>query len=282
LRKHPDQLRKQNSRDGGRRAFEPRASAANAARVGLAGRAPAYVACGVHAARAFVLARPDHVERILLERNSSPELTALAAARGIAIEHADPAALGRIAQGVVHQGVVAVGRPPAEHPLEALVADRRDMVIALDGVTDPRNAGAILRSAEAAGVGAVVIGRDRAPGLSPALVKAAAGAVEWLPVARVTNLARSLEELSAAGYWLIGLAEDADRELYDTSATPGFPLVLILGSEGAGLRPIIRRACHRLLRIPMRGRTESLNVSVAAAVAIFELRRAVETGRQPR
>ena len=181
----------------------------------------------------------------------------------------------------MHQGIVAVGRPPAELPFESLVADRPDLIVALDGVTDPRNAGAVFRSAEAAGAGAVLVGRDRAPGLSPALVKAAAGAVEWLPVARVTNLARALEGLSEARYWLIGLAGDADRDLYDVSATPGLPLVLIVGSEGTGLRPIVRRACHRLLRIPMRGRTESLNVSVAAAVSLARAveRRVVERGR---
>ena len=277
-RKHPDRLRKQGSREEERRGFAPRSR--RDARIAATGRPPAYVACGAHAARAFIVARPEQVERLLLERHASQELEALAAARGVAIEHGDPGVLGRVAQGIVHQGIVAVGRPPAERPFDALVADRPDLIVALDGVTDPRNAGAIFRSAEAAGAGAILVGRDRAPGLSPALVKAAAGAVEWLPVARVTNLARALEGLSEAGYWLVGLAGDADRDLYDGSATPGFPLVLIVGSEGTGLRPIVRRACHRLLRIPMRGRTESLNVSVAAAVAIFELRRALGGGRQ--
>ena len=157
-------------------------------------------------------------------------------------------------------------------------------MLVLDEVTDPRNVGALLRSAEAAGVGAVVLARDRAPQLSPALVKAAAGAIEWLPLVRVVNITRSLEALQEAGYWTIGLAGEAESSLYEPGAVPGLPAALVVGSEGAGMRPLVRRACHRLVHIPMLGRTSSLNVSVAAAVALFELRRAATdrlVGRTP-
>jgi len=213
---------------------------------------------------------------------SGGEVVQLATEAGVAVERVEPASLDAIARGVPHQGVAAIGPPPPETSLEEVAGRRPRMVVALDGVTDPRNAGAIFRSAEAAGVGALVLCRDRSVSLSPSLVKAAAGSVEWLPVARVTNLARALESLSEAGYWLIGLAADGDRDLFDSSALPGVPLVLVLGSEGGGLRPLVRRACHRVLRIAMQGRTESLNVSVAAAVALFELRRALGAGAQDR
>jgi len=130
----------------------------------------------------------------------------------------------------------------------------------------------------------VVLARDRAPQLSPALVKAAAGAVEYLELVRVVNIARALEDLQAGGYWTIGLAGEAATSLYDEGAIPGLPAALVVGSEGAGMRPLVRRACHRLVRIPMLGRTSSLNVSAAAAVALFELRRTAgdrPVGRSP-
>lgn len=175
--------------------------------------------------------------------------------------------------GVPHQGVVALGRAPASVPLETLVERQPDLVLVLDEVTDPRNVGALLRSAEAAGAGAVVLARDRAPQLTPALVKAAAGAVEWLQLVRVVNIARTLESLQEAGYWTLGLAGEAEQSLYDPGAVPGLPAALVVGSEGGGMRQLVRRSCHRLLHIPMLGQTSSLNVSVAAAVALFEVRR---------
>src|SRR5690606_3312684 len=127
---------------------------------------------------------------------------------------------------------------------------------------------------EAAGAGGVLLARDRAPHLSPALVKAAAGAVEWLRLVRVVNVARAVDALRDAGYWTIGLAGEAEVDLFSPGAVPGLPVALVVGSEGEGIRPLVRRSCHRLVRIPMRGRVESLNVSVAAAVALFEIRRA--------
>lgn len=121
------------------------------------------------------------------------------------VEVVDTSVLDRLCGGVVHQGVVALGVPPEPVDLRSLGPARDRIVLALDGVTDPRNVGAIVRTAEAAGVSALVMPRDRAPGWSPALVKAAAGATEWLPIARVTNLSRTLADLSRAGYWILGL-----------------------------------------------------------------------------
>lgn len=146
-------------------------------------------------------------------------------------------------------------------------------MLALDELTDPRNVGAILRTAEAAGAAGVLLTRDRMPGLPPALVKSAAGAVEWLPLVRVTNLARALEALRDRGYWIVGLDGAAERSVHDPDGFPGLPCVLVAGAEGSGLRHLTREYCHRLLRIPMVGRVESLNASVAAAVGLYELRR---------
>jgi 23S rRNA (guanosine2251-2'-O)-methyltransferase len=251
--------------DGGRRVNAPERRVAAGAR---------HVAAGPHAALAFVRARPADVDRVLLSREASDEIVREVEDGRVAVERCDRAALERVAPGLPHQGIVAVGRAPAPWSLDEVVGQAPDGVLVLDEVPDPRNVGALLRSAEAAGAGAVVLARDRAPQLTPALVKAAAGAVEWLPVARVVNIARSLEALKEAGYWTVGRAGAGETSRVEAGAVPGLPAALVVGSEGEGLRPLVRRACHRLVRIPMLGRTSSLNVSVAAAVALFELRRA--------
>lgn len=243
-----------------------------------------HVAAGVHAAIAFCTARPGDVERVLVSRDAAEEAITGIDALGLEAERVDRAVLERFAQGVPHQGVVVLGRPPRALAIEDLLRKSPDVVLVLDEVTDPRNVGAVLRSAEAAGAGAVVLAQDRAPQLSPALVKAAAGAIEWLPLVRVVNIARTLEALQGAGYWTVGLAGEADASLYDPGAVPGLPVALVVGSEGTGMRPLVRRGCHRLVRIPMLGRTASLNVSVAAAVALFEVRRSASdrlVGRTP-
>jgi 23S rRNA (guanosine2251-2'-O)-methyltransferase len=237
-----------------------------------------HVAPGLHAALAFVESRPGDVDRVLLARDAGDDLARRITSAGVTIERVDRGALDRAAAGIPHQGIVALGRPPSGTPLDDLLHRRPDLVLVLDEVTDPRNVGALLRSAEAAGAGAAVLARDRAPQLSPSLVKAAAGAVEWLDLVRVVNLARALEALRDAGYWTIGLAGEAETSLFDPGAIPGVPAALVVGAEGSGLRPLVRRACHRLVRIPMCGRTPSLNVSVAAAVALFEVRRAHRAG----
>lgn len=252
----------------GRRLTEP----AGAVNVESRHGAPvaSYVAVGSHAVAAFVAARPGDVDRVLVAREDA---SIVPHGANVRTEHVAREVLERVAQGIPHQGIVALGRPPRPWSLEDLVTARPDVVLVLDEVTDPRNVGAILRSAEAAGVGGVVLARDRAPQLTPSLVKAAAGAVEWVPLVRVVNIARTLEALQDAGYWTLGLAGEAEHDLYEPGAVPGLPVALVLGSEGEGMRSLVRRWCHRLLRIPMHGRTASLNVSVAAAVALFELRR---------
>ena len=238
----------------------------------------AYVACGHHAALAFLEKRPHDVSRVVLSQGGDVDVAMRVRASGLRPEPAEPALLGRLSQGLPHQGIVAMGTPPSALPLAGLDPARHRLILALDGVTDPRNVGAMVRTAEAAGVAAVLVTKDRAPGWSPALVRAAAGAVEWLPFVRVTNLARSLGALGDAGYWVLGLDGAAEVDIYSAGAVPGLPCVLVVGSEGEGIRPLVARSCHRLVSIPMTGRTASLNVSVAAAVAMFEIFRLARAG----
>jgi len=222
---------------------------------------------------AFLEARPEDVARVLATKERRAEIEGAARAAGVRIEPAEPRDLDSVAGGTAHQGVAAVGRPPRTWTLPELIDQGPEVILLLDGVTDPRNVGALLRTAEACGVGGVVLMNDRAPGLTPALVKAAAGATEWLPLARVANLARSLDNLRRAGFWVIGLDAEGDCGLDDPDAIPGLPVALVVGAEGPGMRPLVQRSCHRLVRVPMQGNTPSLNVSVAGAIALWEVNR---------
>ncbi len=169
-----------------------------------------------------------------------------------------------------HQGVLALVPEKAFDAEDSLYrpADGPRLLLALDGVQDPHNLGACLRTAEAVGVDAVIIPRDRSAGLTAVARKSAAGSAERVPLVAVTNLARSLERLKTLGYWLTGLAGEATETLYQVDLTG--PTVLVMGAEGEGLRRLTRETCDRLIRIPMQGKTESLNVSVATAVCLYE------------
>ncbi|MGC2499901.1 MAG: 23S rRNA (guanosine(2251)-2'-O)-methyltransferase RlmB, partial [Acidobacteriaceae bacterium] len=193
-------------------------------------------------------------------------------------------ALTRLAQTTAHQGVVAIVRERDFLDLEDLLTVPGDspeprLVLALDGVEDPQNLGALLRTAEGAGVDGVLLTERRSAPLSAVAVKASAGAAEHLRLARVVNLVRALETLKEHNLWIVGLDERGDRD-YDrfdfTSNT-----VIVLGREGAGLHDLVRRTCDHLLRIPMAGHVDSLNVSAAGAVVLFEAarqRRATHSG----
>ncbi len=201
--------------------------------------------------------------------------------RGVTVEHADDRALDRMAGKIRHQGVVAEFKPRApidDNGLEALVAERGGqlLLLVLDGVQDPHNLGACLRSAAAAGVDAVVVPKDRAAGMTPVTRRAAAGGAELVPLAVVTNLARTLRMLAEQGVWRVGLAGEAAGSLFDGRLDG--PLALVMGSEEKGLRRLTREHCDELVRIPMPGRMESLNVSVSAGIALFAVvRRRLET-----
>ena len=178
--------------------------------------------------------------------------------------------------GARHQGAVARYRAPpprSESELTALVeaAGRDALLLVLDGVTDPHNLGACLRSADAAGVTAVISPKDKAVGITPTVRTASAGAADRVPFFAVTNLARTLKSLKEQGVWLVGLAGDTSDDFYRVDLNG--PVALVMGSEGEGMRRLTREACDFVARIPMRGSVESLNVSVATGVALFEVLR---------
>lgn len=232
---------------------------------------------GLQAVRALLMRRPADVIRLTIgqDRNDARqrELLRLAKEKGLTVALASVADLDRLCGGAAHQGAVAEARASAalneNGLLDLLVAAATPaLVLVLDGVTDPHNLGACLRTADAAGVVAVVAPRDRAAGLTPAVRKVAAGAAETVPFAQVTNLARTLRDLKNAGLWIVGTAADADRELH--AADLGGPLAIVMGSEGHGLRRLTRDCCDFCIRLPMLGAVESLNVSVATGIVLFE------------
>ncbi len=194
---------------------------------------------------------------------------AAGAPAGLEVERAEPRELQQLTGSHEHQGVAClVGDYPYVAPDVLLGCD---LLVVLDEVTDPRNLGAVARSALAAGAGGLALPRHRSAAVTPAAVKASAGASEHLDIAHVTNVVAFVRECKQAGYWVYGAAGDADRP-YDALDLGG-KVTLVFGAEGRGLRPLVRRACDELAAIPMQGPVDSLNVSVAAALFLFEARR---------
>lgn len=190
---------------------------------------------------------------------------------GVRIVDSDPDRLARLAGNPRHQGVVArVEAVKMPHSLDEVIenVDGPPLVLVLDGVTDPHNLGACLRVADGAGAHAVVAPVDRAVGISATVAKVASGAAETVPYLMVTNLARTLGELKEHGLTIVGTSDDAEQTLYDLDLAG--PVALVLGAEGDGMRQLTRKTCDVLVRIPMAGAVESLNVSVAAGVCLYE------------
>ncbi len=210
--------------------------------------------------------------REVLDSVGDKEISSEAAARGVPVKRAPRTRVEELARGGVHQGVVARVEPYPYSGLEQILAAPDPLVVVLDGVTDPRNLGAVLRAADGAGVSGVVVAKDRAAGVTPAAVKASAGASEHVPVARETNLRRALEKMKVAGVWTYAAEGGAAASTYTNLDLSG-PVAFVLGSEGRGLRRLVREGCDGAVSIPMRGAVSSLNVSVAAAVLLFEARR---------
>ena len=241
--------------------------------------APPSVAYGIHPVRVLLERSPQRVRQVWLSASRDAaarlqELRALALQARVTVVDADHAQLDKLADGERHQGVIVELVPRANDPetqleeaFEALGA-APPLLLVLDGVTDPHNLGACLRSADAAGVAAVIVPRDRAAGLTPVVRKVAAGAAETVPLVQVVNLARTLRDLKQRGVWLVGTSDDAPRTIYEVDLKG--PAALVLGSEGEGMRRLTREACDELVSIPMAGAVESLNVSVATGVALFE------------
>jgi 23S rRNA (guanosine2251-2'-O)-methyltransferase len=195
------------------------------------------------------------------------ELLTTATDAGVSVRRVPARALDELTAGVTHQGIAAVvRRVPA-----AGVADLKgDLVVALDGITDPHNLGAIARAAEVAGAGGLVLPRRRSAHHSPAAEKTSAGALSWLPVAVVPNIATGLAQLAAAGYWSVGLDGAATTTVWDSALLDG-RVAIVIGAEGAGLSRLVAERVDQLVSIPMRGHLDSLNASTAAAVALFEV-----------
>ncbi len=240
---------------------------------------------GWHAVLAVLKNRPGEVDTVWLAEGRADRraqaLRAAAQAAGVRLRYAPRAALDRLGAGVVHQGVLARLRATqvrGAKELEAFLAAMppKPLLLVLDGVQDPHNLGACLRTAEAAGAHAVLAPRDRTAPLSAAARRAAAGAAETLPFFLVTNLARALRDLKEAGLWLVGTAADAPGVLYESDLRG--PLALVMGGEEQGLRRLTREHCDALVRIPMVGSVAALNVSVAAGVCLFEALRQRRTG----
>ena len=234
---------------------------------------------GLHAVRAVLARDPARVVQLAIadrrDDRRVAQVEALARAAGVAVKRVDAQALAKLAGEGVHQGVVAEVKPLPPWTEDALLAALRDapapLVLALDGVQDPHNLGACLRTADACGVLAVVIPRDRAVQVNATVRKVAAGAAETTPVVAVTNLSRTLKLLKEVGLWVVGAAGEADR-LASASDLAG-PLVLVMGAEGSGLRELTHKNCDFLVRLPQFGAVESLNVSVATGMLLYEANR---------
>ncbi len=195
-----------------------------------------------------------------------------ARARGVPVKRVPRDRIEELARGGVHQGVVAQVGPYPYSGLAEILAASDPLVVVLDNVTDPRNLGAVLRVADGAGASGVVIPKDRAVGVTAAAVKASAGASEHVRVARETNLRRALEKMKESGVWAYA-AEGGPASLAYTDLDLSGPVALVLGSEGRGVRRLVREGCDSAVSIPMHGAVSSLNVSVAAAVLLYEARR---------
>jgi 23S rRNA (guanosine2251-2'-O)-methyltransferase len=240
---------------------------------------------GVHAVReALASGRP--LERVIIARGRGgdrlQEIIDLARKRGVPVRFENREQIDRLAETGHHQGVIALAAAKRTLDLEELLehARRPGLVVLLDGVEDPRNLGAIVRTALAAGADGIVIPERRAVGLSETVAQTSAGALEHLPVAQVKNLARAMEEMKTAGYWLVGLDERSEKSFAAADYTG--PVGLVIGGEGKGLHGLTRKLCDFVVAIPTVGPVRSLNVSVAAGVALFEAvrQRSAKTARK--
>lgn len=232
---------------------------------------------GLHAVDALLNKQPERVQRLCVYEDRKDKkleaLISLAKKRGIPVDPASRQELDRMTNDANHQGVVAFCskiRTYAENDLKELLEnlDVPPFLLLLDGVQDPHNLGACFRSADAAGVHAIIAPKDKAVGITPVVSKVACGAAETLPFIQVTNLARTMEQLKEAGVWLYGADAEATETLYEAKLTGATGIVL--GAEGAGLRRLTRELCDVLLKIPMQGSVASLNVSVATGIFLFE------------
>ena len=233
---------------------------------------------GIHAVESALKNDPDNIVQVWIAENKRnqrvKELIQHAQKRGLVAHRSDATALDKLAKTHQHQGVVAEYNIPKvfnEHDLFDLLEniDTPPLLLILDGVTDPHNLGACLRTAEGAGVHAVIATKDNAVGLTPAARKVASGAAETVPFIQVTNLVRTMEKLKKEGIWFIGTSDKTDADLYSYDFNT--PSAIVMGAEGKGLRRLTEEHCDTLVSIPMAGQVSSLNVSVATGVCLYEV-----------
>jgi 23S rRNA (guanosine2251-2'-O)-methyltransferase len=209
--------------------------------------------------RLYAAAAPRHDDRIAAE----------ARRHGIAVEVVDRVVLDQLTGGGHHQGIAAKTKPFTFVAIEDLLDAGPTLMVVLDGITDPQNLGAIVRSAEVLGAGGVVVPKDRSVGVTPAVIRASSGAAIHLPIAQVVNVARALETLKEHGYWIVGLAAEGTSKFQDLP--PFDRAAIVVGGEGKGMRPFVARSCDFTVAIPVRGRVASLNAAAAAAIGLHEM-----------
>jgi 23S rRNA (guanosine2251-2'-O)-methyltransferase len=232
---------------------------------------------GIHAVHTMLKSSPHRVQELHVQRGRTDDrlqkIQKLAEQHGVTLQWATGKRLDEKAQGR-HQGVMALCSPGKTYDEKFLLDLAEDkggeaFFLMLDGVTDPHNLGACLRSADGAGVDAVIVPKDNSVGLTPVVAKVACGAAETMPLVMVTNLTRTLERLQQQGAWVVGTAGEAEQFIYDLDLKG--PMVLVMGAEGTGMRQLTRKQCDFLGKLPMAGEVSSLNVSVAAGICLFEI-----------
>ncbi len=237
------------------------------------------IVCGIHAVELLLKKSVDQVTKLYVQANrqdaKAQRLIALASKHSIPVVRWDRARLDKLTDDN-HQGVIAEvtntgARVQDEHSLYELVESKEGnvLLLILDGITDPHNLGACLRTADAAGVDGIVVPKDKSVGLNATVRKVACGAAESVPFFAVTNLVRAMKSLQELGVWIVGTAGEAEQDIYQSNFKG--PLALVMGAEGKGMRRLTREHCDELIKIPMAGSVSSLNVSVATGVCLFEI-----------
>jgi 23S rRNA (guanosine2251-2'-O)-methyltransferase len=229
--------------------------------------------CGVHAVYEALAAGRQPIERIHVARETHSaklkDILDLARKRGVPVRKDDRVVLDKLARGTVHQGIVAIIGGFAYAEFETLFESDRPCVVVLDGVEDPHNLGAVIRTAEATGASGVLVPERHSAPLSATVAKASAGALAHLPIVRTTNLVSAFAELKERGLWIVGV--DASGAQLWTEFDYSVPVAIVLGGEHRGLRRLVRERCDAVVRLPMRGEVASLNVSVAAGIVLYEI-----------
>ncbi len=232
---------------------------------------------GIHAVEAAIRKQPENILQVFVQQgrndNRIKKIFDIAKNSGVSVQSITNDKLKEKCPKARHQGVVAEVRRSRSSAisLEDVLEKESVLLLVLDEVQDPHNIGACLRTADAVGVDAVIVSKNRSPSLTPVIRNVASGAAETVPYIMVSNLARALEKIKDSNVWVVGTTGDSDQTIYDSAASQR--LALVMGSEGKGMRRLTREACDELVSIPMQGSVESLNISVATAVCLYEIRR---------